>query len=454
MLELLCPIKKNSLDRPGALAIITDTETITYKQLDHKLDEMILLLKKKGIQSKQRVAFVAKQTPATVYLLFALARMQVTSCPISTRLPSDLLQERVSMLQAAFFIDVDTLSLTYLDGQTPHPYFDVYPLFSLLATSGSSSEPKIVAHSFENFYYSALGSNLTLSLGQKHKWLLSLPLFHVGGIALLFRSFLSGASVVISSLPLIESINEHHVTHISLVPTQLYRLLEQLNEGLPSIEAILVGGASLGHDLFKRTQQKGLKIYPTYGLTEMSAQVTMDTPLAENTELTCGIPLPFRQVKIADDGEILVRGKTLFHGYWTEEKKFDLPLTDGWFATKDTGEWSKDDKLIIKGRKDNMFISGGENIHPEMIEKELCQLPGIIQAMVIPKNDNEFGHRPIAFIQQENASYSLNEIRERLKSKVPGYCLPIQVHPMPVELAQDLKVSRKSLLEKVAALIK
>lgn len=455
MLELLCPIKKNSIDRPNALAIITDNETYTYRQLDHKLDEMISLLKKKGIQSRQRVAFVTKQTPATVFLLFALARMQVAACPISTRLPSQLISERTSLLQAAFFIDVDTLSLTYLDGQTSHPHFDESPLFSLLATSGSNSFPKIVAHSFENFYYSALGSNLSLGLQQKHKWLIYLPLYHVGGIAAIFRAFLTGASIVMSSLPLLHSINIHDISHMSLVPTQLYRLLKEIQgTSLPTIEAILVGGAALPQDLFRKALHKGLKIYPTYGLTEMSAQVTMDHPTSENTELTCGIPLPFRQVKIAEDGEILVRGKTLFHGYWTQDKKLELPLIDGWFATKDIGAWSKDDKLIIKGRKDNMFISGGENIHPEVIEKELCELPGVIQAMVVPTEDQEFGHRPIAFLQQENISYTIEEIREKLKSKLPGYCLPVQVHTIPTEATQNLKVSRKSLLERVAELVR
>lgn len=448
MLELLCPIKKNSIDRPKALAIITDKETYTYKQLDQKLDEIVSLLKKKGIQPKQRIGFIAKPNAETIFLLFSLSRMQATACPINARLPPSSVEEQLEHMQAAYYIDIDTLDLTYLEGNTKHPFFESSPLFTLLATSGSSADPKIVAHSFENFYYSSLGSNLCLSLHSKHRWLLSLPLYHVGGMGILFRCFLVGASVVISSYPMLESLKIHEVSHLSLVPTQLFRLLRDLqNTPAPSLEAVLVGGGPLSHELFKQALKKGLKIFHTYGLTEMSSQVTMDQPESEEAILTAGIPLPFRQVKIAEDGEILVKGKTLFHGYWTREKKLELPLQNGWFATKDTGEWTPDGKLVVKGRKDHMFISGGENIHPELIEKELCELPGIVQAYVVPISDPEFGQRPIAFIQQDNANYTLEEIREKLKCKLPGYSLPVKLLPLPADACQALKVSRSLLLD-------
>ena len=343
MLELLCPIKKNALERPLHPAIITDDMTYTYKMLDQKLDEIVTLLKQKGIQSRQRVAFLAKPSANTLFLLFALSRIQAAACPISIRLPKEALPEMANKLQASFYIDIDTMALTYLEGSSNQPFFDKSPLFTLLSTSGSTSLAKIVAHTFENFYYSALGSNLSLSLQPKHKWLLSLPLNHVGGIALAFRCFLNGATVVFSHLPIKESIQLYEVSHLSLVPTQLYRLLQDLDEtSFPSLEVILVGGAPIPQELLHKAHKKDLRIFTTYGMTEMCSQITMDDPASSGGKLTAGIPLPFRQVKINQEGEILVRGKTLFQGYWTHEKKLELPLLDGWFATKDTGHWNEE----------------------------------------------------------------------------------------------------------------
>jgi O-succinylbenzoic acid--CoA ligase len=92
-----------------------------------------------------------------------------------------------------------------------------------------------------------------------------------------------------------------------------------------------------------------------------------------------------------------------------------------------------------------MFISGGENIHPEMIEHHLNSLPGIIQSFIIPRQDKEFGQRPVAFVQQEDSLYTLEEIRDRLEGKVPRFCLPIQVRPLPNLFTIDTKVSRRKL---------
>ena len=108
----------------------------------------------------------------------------------------------------------------------------------------------------------------------------------------------------------------------------------------------------------------------------------------------------------------------------------------------------------MKSRKDNMFISGGENIYPEVIEKELCEIPGIIQATVVPIEDPEFGHRPLAFIQQENTNYTLEEVREHLKTKLPGFSLPIKMLPMPEIPLGELKINRKKLIEHVVDLVK
>ncbi len=312
---------------------------------------------------------------------------------------------------------------------------DVKNAATLLFTSGSTANPKIAYHSLENYEFSARGTNEVLKLNQEDRWLLSLPLFHVGGIAIVFRCARAQATIVLSELPLIEAILCHNITHISLVPTQLYRLLQEdpskVQKCAQLLKCILLGGAPIGDSLFQNAIKAGLPVHKTYGLTEMTAQVTMDPyPGA----------LPYREIKIAKDGEILVKGKTLFQGYDGNAVTLN---EEGWFATKDLGRWTPHHTLEILGRKDNMFISGGENIQPEEIELALLSLPYIIEAVVVPKSDPEFGMRPVAFIKQENPVKDFENIAEMLKEKLPSHKIPIKFFTLQETLT--LKQNRKEL---------
>ena len=430
---------------PDIVAVITDEIIYTYKELDEKIYQTDKILEKAGIKRGDRVGFLGKTKLETICIMFALARIEATSCPISTRMPQAQHRDYLGKIGACFYIDVDTCSITTIRGR-PTIFVDTPPLFSLITSSGSTAEPKVVAHSYENFYYSALGSNLALGLSRSHRWLMSLPVYHVGGIAIAFRCFLAGATLVFSERPLLESLRFYRISHVSLVPTQLYRLLQE--PGLTTLDqlaAALIGGASLSEELFHLAKACGIKIFFTYGMTEMSSQITMDRYQPTASKLTAGLTLPYRDIKIEQDGQIYVKGPTLFQGYWTKDNTLSLPLKDGWFATGDIGSLNPEGNLLVSGRKDNMFISGGENIHPEMIEHHLNSLPGIVQSFIIPRQDQEFGQRPVAFVQQEGTLYTLKEIRDRLEGKVPRFCLPIQVMPLPEVFTTDTKVSRSKL---------
>jgi O-succinylbenzoic acid--CoA ligase len=158
-----------------------------------------------------------------------------------------------------------------------------------------------------------------------------------------------------------------------------------------------------------------------------------------------GKVLPNRELSISKDGEILVRGKTLFSGY-DNGYSLERPLTpSGWFASGDLGSFTPDGNLIYKGRKDNMFISGGENIYPEEIEKALSSFPGLLHSTVIPSPDLEFGHRPVAFIHLEHELIHKDSLKEHLLSKVPKFCVPIDFHPIPISFLGNTKILRKEL---------
>ncbi|MGE5196115.1 MAG: AMP-binding protein, partial [Anaerolineae bacterium] len=322
-------------------------------------------------------------------------------------------------------------------------------------TSGSTASPKIAALTLGNLIYSALGSLPLLNLTPGDSWLLTLPLYHVGGLGILLRCFLSGAEVLISKNSLPETLQLYPVSHLSFIPTHLYRLMREphlyIDPLIKKAKCILLGGAPISPHLYQKACLKGWKIFTTYGMSEMSSQVTMKT--AQSGELDFGVPLKFRELSFASDQEILVRGKTLFQGYWSKETGILLPLSsEGWFQTKDLGGLTAGGQLIFSGRKDHLFISGGENIQPEEIESALYQIPEVAEALVVPIADEEFGARPVAFLTLEKA-ISLEAIREALQSLLPRYKIPIHFFPFP-QTKNETKIKRGEWAKKAEALLK
>lgn len=322
-------------------------------------------------------------------------------------------------------------------------------LATVIFTSGSSGEPKAALHTLENHFYSAIGSNQNIPFQSQDRWLLSLPLYHVGGLAILMRAFLGKGAVVIpdQDLNLLDNIKHFNPTHISLVATQLYRLLQDKKtmESLTKLKAILLGGSAIPIELIKQAVSYNLPIYTTYGSTEMASQITT-TNIQDKIDVlpSSGKLLKHRQLKLMEDGEILVKGKTLFKGYIEKGKIKAGRDNYGWFHTGDLGKLDKHGYLTILGRKDNVFISGGENIQPEEIEKYLCQIKGIIQAVVVPIEDKEFGARPVAFIKTIDDRLIKPEcILNNLKEKIARFKIPDHFFPFPASFPQNnIKMNR------------
>jgi O-succinylbenzoic acid--CoA ligase len=267
-------------------------------------------------------------------------------------------------------------------------------------------------------------------------------------LGVVFRAFLAGAAVVIcESKDIIEAILEDHVTHISLVPAQLYRLLETAEgvEALKKLKVILLGGSAAAESLLRRAVSHHLPVYVTYGLTEMSSQVATSRCLRNGDLSLKAQILNGREVRIAPDGEVMVKGKTLFKGY-VFGKGID-PSVDqnGWFPTGDLGRLHEDGTLSITGRKDRMFISGGENIQPEEIERCLCQMESIAQAVVVGIAHAEFGCRPVAFVSSTDGTrITRAEILDHLRHHLPKFKIPDQIYHWPKDVDEKgIKVDRR-----------
>ncbi len=278
----------------------------------------------------------------------------------------------------------------------------------LISTSGSSGIPKRAHLTYENLFISWAFSHPDLVLTPNDHYLLSVPLYHISGLSILTRCHFSKANIV---LP--DSGNDSKVTHISFVPTQLKRFLENPKK-YPNLKAILVGGAPIPYSLCKEAYDKGFPIYITYGMTEMSSQIATQK-FCPKKGIAFGKPLPERNLKIVNS-EIYVSGKTVFKGY----HNLPSPFIEGWLPTKDLGKIGPNGLEII-GRKDSMFISGGENIHPEEIELALLSHPKIKRAKVSSRQDIEFGARPVATIE---TVLQKEEIKEYLMSLLPKFKIP------------------------------
>lgn len=316
-----------------------------------------------------------------------------------------------------------------------------------LQTSGSTGKPKIAVLSYGNLRANAEASNRNIPLAPGDVWLLSLPLYHVSGLGVLYRCLDASATVAVpdESEDLIESIERYHVTHVSLVTTQLHRLLEQPSavRVLKNLKAILLGGSAMPPRLIRQALDLGLPIHTSYGLTEAASQVATTTPADRSEEsLRRAKPLFPEHIRISSIGEIELSGPTLFFGYKEGETIHRPATSDGWFPTGDLGSLDSEGRLTVLGRKDNLFISGGENIQPEEIERELCALEGVEAAVVVPVEDPEFGHRPVAYIKPGQEP---GPLRDALRQRLPAYKVPIAFHPWPKELdLPGIKINRQA----------
>ncbi|PMJ90872.1 o-succinylbenzoate--CoA ligase [Vibrio sp. 10N.261.55.A7] len=327
---------------------------------------------------------------------------------------------------------------------------DIAPndLASIIFTSGSMGDPKAVAHTFEQHFSSAAGLLSVFEYGADDTWLLSLPLYHVSGLAIVYRWLSGGGCMKVGTGEL--SADIQGVTHASLVVAQLRRLIES-NQPLTLVR-VLLGGSHIPPEIGMQCASLGIDTWLGYGMTEAASTVTAK-PV--NVHPSAGKVLPNRRLMIKNN-RIYIGGKTLAKGYFYQGKITPLIDENGWFDSKDLGNWTQDELEVI-GRADNQFISGGENVHCEEIEAQLNQHPQVLQSIVIPVENAHFGHRPVAIVDatklikgdsgyKELSEQIKQELDDFLKSRLEKFKWPIRYYQMPSDLnTSGIKVSRKAL---------
>jgi O-succinylbenzoic acid--CoA ligase len=321
----------------------------------------------------------------------------------------------------------------------------------VLYTSGTSGQPKGAVLSFTNLLASAAAQGELLGSDPTDRWLLCMPLFHVGGLSILIRSVLAGSSVVLQARFEAERVSEaldgEGITHVSFVATMLARLLEVRGERrVPeALRLVLLGGGPAAQSLLERARALGYPIAPTYGLTEAASQVATRPPdarPARTEDLASGLrALPGVEIRIVDSsgaavgaggvGEIEVRGPIVMVGYLEDRASSGRGLRDGWLATGDLGWLDAEGGLRVLDRRSDLIVSGGENVYPAEVESVLTAHPNVVEAGVVGGGDPDYGQRPVAFVVWEGIQPFDDESLSRwCGERLARFKQPVAFHPV------------------------
>jgi O-succinylbenzoic acid--CoA ligase len=307
---------------------------------------------------------------------------------------------------------------------------------SLLRTSGTTALPKTASISAFAHRASARAVCEYFSYNSKSSWALSLPLYHVSGISIIFRALIARSSIYVACTQdeAIFGLEHKRISHISLVPTQLTRML---NENVDfSVNAIVIGGDAMPSSLREYVRARKMPVFTTYGLTE-TASMMWAYDLAHDV----GGLLNHATIQFAPDGEIMVGGASLFDGYISDQRVANNLTDDGFFPTGDLGH-VRGHELIVEGRKHHRIISGGENIQAEEVERIIEQHDDVESCVVVGLFDPDFGMRPYAIIKWRNPPACMSDFTDQLRLQLASYKIPKILVPWPSDAPTDLKKPR------------
>lgn len=432
-------------------AIRLQDETLNWRELCTRVDALAAGFALQGVSEGDGVMLRGRNQPRMLLTWLALLQCGARVLPVNPQLPALLLESLLPTLTLRFAINLaDDSTFAGLSPLELRPVAEHHPvdwqpqrLASMTLTSGSTGLPKAAVHTCAAHLASAQGVLAMIPFAPEDDWLLSLPLFHVSGQGIMWRWLLAGARLTVSENALAEALQG--CTHASLVPTQLWRLLNDATD--ISLKAVLLGGAAIPVDLTEHARERGIRTWCGYGLTEFASTVCGKEA---DGQPDVGYLLPGRELRIVDD-EVWLRAESMASGYWRDGALLPLVNDEGWFATRDKGVLD-DGCLTILGRLDNLFFSGGEGIQPEEVERVIVAHPQVQQIFIVPRQDREFGHRPVAVVECDDA-FDLTQLTAWVQDKLARFQQPVAWLRLPGHLSLGgIKISRRALQSWVAAL--
>jgi O-succinylbenzoic acid--CoA ligase len=284
----------------------------------------------------------------------------------------------------------------------------------VIATSGSTGEPKGAQLTHAALEASARATHDRIGREPDDRWLSCLPWQHIGGLQVLLRARLLGIPLSIHERFDVGAVAQSQATLVSLVPTQLVRLLEA-GVDLRHFRAILLGGAAAPPSLLERARVARARIVTTYGMSETSGGCVYD-----------GRPLDGVEVAIADDGRIRIRGPVVMTGYRLRpDLTADVLSDDGWLTTGDLGEISAGGRLTVHGRADDVIVTGGENVVAGAVAAVLAAHPRVAEVVVTGVPDEHWGQRVVAVVVGRGGEApTLAELQRFCADRLPPAAAP------------------------------
>ena len=459
---------------PERPAILYQADCLRFADLDRLVTDTAGGLAAAGVSAGDRVALLARNGMDFVRVLYAAARLGALVVPLHARWTTGELAATFRDCGAELLAHDDASATTAATVVNPLPTtrgvristlaergsaaeggaspaqelnrISLYAAHSIVYTSGTSGTPKGTVLTFGNHFWNAVGSALNLGLREDDRWLACLPLYHVGGLAILLRSVLYGIPVILherfDAAAVNRDIDEKGVTIISVVSTMLLQMLEERkgdHRYPPSLRCVLVGGGPVPQPLLEECVRRGIPAVQTYGLTEAASQVTTLAPQDALRRLgSAGKPLFCTEVRIAgqdgetlapgSSGEILVRGPTVTPGYLNRPEETEAALRGGWLHTGDVGYLDDEGYLYVRDRRDGVIISGGENVYAAEVEAVLCLHPAVREAGVTGVPDTRWGECVVATVSlRDGAHASEGDLIAFSRNRLAPYKVPKRI---------------------------
>jgi O-succinylbenzoic acid--CoA ligase len=453
---------------PTAPAVHADGTTTTYAELDDRVEEVTGRLAGLGVNVDDHVGVVCEARPLFVDLVHATMRVGAVLVPLNARLTTAELGERVSRADLSVLVtgaeaadravpageaeDVPVVGLNIATENRARGLLSVNPetydvpamtpndVQAMLFTSGTTGTPKAVALTATNLAVSGAASAFKLGVLPEDRWYDPLPMYHMGGLAPVYRAVLYGTSVIVESGEgfdpdrTLDAMAATEATCVSMVPTMLKRILGT-REGNPfsdSLRFVLLGGAKAPRSLLAECHDRGVPVAPTYGMTETSSQIATATPSeAREAVGTVGTPLVFTDVTVVGEdkrpldpgetGEIVVSGPTVSAGYYGDVASTRESFCSHGFQTGDVGYRDEAGRLFVLNRADDRIVSGGENVDPGEVLDAIRSNPMVDDAAVMGVPDEEWGERVAAVVVGDVGE---SELLEFLDGRLAGFKKP------------------------------
>ncbi|BAC14278.1 o-succinylbenzoate--CoA ligase [Oceanobacillus iheyensis] len=435
-----------------------DGSSITYLELFHRSQSYARKLGKLGFRQGDHIAILSTNCAEMIQIIYACSYLGAVAVLLNTKLTINELNQQLLDSDAKVIITSESfkasefvlqrMDYNELESVTEDTsiitlkseiYFD--DIFTMMYTSGTTGFPKAVQQTFGNHWWSATSSALNLGLHDNDKWLIPLPLFHVSGLSTMLKSVIYGMPIYVLEKFEVEKVHnaimDRKVTIVSVVTVMVQRLIKRLgNHHYPNdFRCMLLGGGPAPKSLLEQAKLKNIPVFQSYGMTETSSQIVTLTPEDALKKIgSAGKPLFPAQLKIAHNennpnqiGEILVKGPMVTKGYYKRAETNKEVFENNWLHTGDMGYLDEQGYLYVVDRRNDLIISGGENIYPSEIENVLVQIEGIEEAGVKGSPNEEWGMVPIAFIVCSRP-ISENEIAAHLEKYLAKYKRPKEIH--------------------------